>query len=207
MIGHFVDVCEVPADMEVHPGEPVRLSAFVEFVERQTVTAREVKEAFLLGNALKRDWCDYEAFKDTLQQEKKRIEALTEASLNDLITDKHRLLIYDTATHWMLVEVPLANCQVWPHMGGRKYLTGNVEEAAKLFLRHGKDDDRLHAMSKMAKADLFTELPIIVFRRNHTPDKFRIDDGNNRAVAMWLAGMRVVSAFVGTVRADLNYRW
>ncbi len=171
------------------------------------LSSRDVKEALVLGNALKGNWSDYEAFKTMLRHQKARIASLSDLALNDLIQDKKRLLAYDTATLWTLEEVRLSKCRVWPHMGGRKFITGSVEEAAALFLQHGKTDDRLYSMAKMAEADLFSELPIILFRRKKSPEGFRIDDGCNRAVAIWLVGIRVVNAYVGTVRADLNHSW
>lgn len=169
-------------------------------------TARKVKEAFVLGNALKGDWNDLELFKSSLTTEKARIEELSDSSLNKLITDKHRLGGYDNATEWTFEQVRLDSCKVWPGMGKRAYMIGTVDEAANQFMQHGTPNDRLHAMTEMAKLSLYTQLPIILFRRKKNPG-YRIDDGCHRSVATYLAEGRVVCAYVGTIPARFNHDW
>ena len=169
-------------------------------------TAREVKEAFVLGNALKGDWNDLESFKPSLATEKARIAELSESSLNKLITDKYRLGGYDNATVWTLEQVPLDSCKVWPGMGKRAYMKGTVDEAANQFMQLGMPNDRLHVMTRMAKLGLYSELPIIVFRRKKNPG-YRIDDGCHRSVANYLAGERAINAYVGTMPEKYNHSW
>jgi len=170
-------------------------------------TARDVKEAFVLGNTMKCEWKDFELFKTKLSEEKQRIAALSDLDLDALIEDKRRLRAYKTASLWTNEEISLIDCRVWPGMGSRPYLRGSVDEAASLFQRHGPFDDRLHAMTIMAKENLFSEMPLILFRRKNMPQKYRIDDGCNRAVALWLANIPLTRAYIGTVRQDLNHSW
>ncbi len=124
---------------------------------------------------------------------------------------------------WELKEVALADCGVWPKMGGLpdEMTRGSVTEAAELIRPYLKDKNKLtlatarilyiEEMMKFAEK-ITAQIPIVVLEdgvirqmklrkpinlKNYKKCKYDIDDGNHRALALALLGKTTVQALVG----------
>lgn len=168
---------------------------------------RQVKECFLLAETLKTGPFDAAGYQNCLTLEQKRIAGLSEEQVNQRITDSDRRSRYNNGT-WLLTVVDLAACSVWPRMDGRLWATGPVNRVAERLKTQDDPTNKAWAILKFIQQS-FSEVPLIVFRRNSNPCQFRIDDGCHRAVAYYLAGFRQAFAFVGVVdgKHNLNWRW
>lgn len=126
-------------------------------------------------------------------------------------------------SEWRLELIPLAECGVWPRMGGLPdaATTGTVVDTAEYIRPYLSGKKRMNPKMKRALyieklgnvAEIITEhVPIVVLEDSvirHTklrPEKERkayqqcaydIDDGNHRAVSLALAGKTHVIALVG----------
>jgi hypothetical protein len=82
-------------------------------------------------------------------------------------------------------------------MSGRAWAEGCVFEVAEQFKRHEPQASKIWDMRQFA--DIFSaRLPVIVLK---TASGLRIDDGSHRAIAMALAGITRVSAWIGMLCA------
>jgi hypothetical protein len=123
-------------------------------------------------------------------------------------------------SEWRLIEINIADCGVWPKMGGLpvKFTQGNLLDTA-LSVRELLDDRNkitygasrvLYIQELMDSAKLVLEYipPIVieegVIRNNKLKNKVKykkckydIDDGNHRLVALALSGETKVLAWVG----------
>lgn len=168
-------------------------------------SVRAANEVFALSDRMKHGWpLTGESFRSLLGQHIDQVERLGAEAL-DLEVREHRRRRYTAAT-WTLQEISLEACAVWPRMGGRPWATGPVPKVAALFPARSSPDDRIRRM--VMCVSLFREcLPLQVLAVQNDLTKFRIDDGCDRAVAMYLAGVRTMFAFVGIVRHHLNHQW
>jgi hypothetical protein len=172
----------------------------------QPVTARDVNECFLLGEALRAGAFDGTQFRTKLSAERQRIAAIPDDELFRLVADGDRQARY--CCNWELQIVDLANCSVWPQLEGRPWASGPVPRVAQRVLGRNEPNERIVTMATSVRL-WFAELPLIVFRRKRSYAQFRIDDGSHRAVASYLAGFRQAFAFVGDYAGDgeLMWRW
>lgn len=155
----------------------------------------EAKRAFVLADWMKSaSRCErQEEFFALLRAEQTRVSELREAELNQIIQrDEDRLSHFQTLV-WELRTVQLGECHVYPQMGKRAWAVGSVSEVAPLFKRLEPALSRIWRMKLFAAC--FTELPLIALQKS---DKLSLNDGSHRAIAMYLAGIRDVQAFVGT---------
>ncbi len=133
---------------------------------------------------------------------------------------------------WELQEISLEDCGVWPGMGGLPYefTQGNVVETAKLIQNLLDDKNKLtYKTSKVLYIEELKDVavliakyfPIIVLEDNvirnnkfgdkktplHKKCKYDIDDGNHRAIAYALLGIKTIPALVGKriYKSDLLY--
>lgn len=166
---------------------------------------REVKECFVLANVLKSGPNSLEPFTFRAAFERQRLSGLSDEQLDREITDQDRLRRLNNG-RWEFSVVELNSCSVWPRMGGRNWATGLVGQVAEKLENRGDLTDRLWEMKKVVR-QIFSELPLIVLRRASHPDRFQIEDGNHRAVAYYLAGLRQAFAFAGTVDSAFNHEW
>lgn len=124
---------------------------------------------------------------------------------------------------WELKEIPLADCGVWPKMGGLpdEMTRGSVTEAAELIRPYLADKNKLtlatarilyiEEMMRFAE-EITQQIPIVVLEdgvirqmklrkpenlKNYKKCKYDIDDGNHRALALALLGKTMVQALVG----------
>lgn len=121
------------------------------------------------------------------------IDGLPEAEVDRIIsTDPERLERCNRA-RWRYAPVGLSQCRVYSRMGERAWAVGTVGLVARRFSSEATDADRIHRMIAFAK--VYAErLPLILFRDG---EGLRINDGNHRAIAMFLAGIRTAPAWVG----------
>lgn len=168
---------------------------------------REVKECFLLADALKAGPFDPRGYRDRLASERRRIASMSEGQLDREISDPDRRARYSGGT-WRLTVVELACCSVWPRMGGRQWATGPIPDVAEELRAHVDSADPLFEIAKNVQLS-FSDIPLIVFRRKRSAQQYRIDDGCQRAVAYYLAGFRQAFAYVGVYegRGELGWVW
>jgi hypothetical protein len=124
---------------------------------------------------------------------------------------------------WELKEISLADCGVWPKMGGLpdEMTRGSVTDAANLIRPYLTDKNKLtlatarilyiEEMMKFAE-EITQHIPIVVLEdgvirqmklqkpenlKNYKKCIYDIDDGNHRALALALLGKTTVRALVG----------
>ena len=112
---------------------------------------------------------------------------------------------------WTRETVPLDHCWVWPLLGhdpaegiDRTWAVGSVPMVANSC--RGQVSDPLQGMASRWQEIPFSEMPLVVVRVEGRADRFRIDDGNHRAVAAWMAGDVRAQAFVGVIHR-VNEMW
>jgi len=149
---------------------------------------------FLLCNAMKvGPFSPRGAFLAATGRERLGLASLSDVQVAGSVEDSARRARYGRA-QWTFEEVSLAQCYVWPRMGGRVWAIGTAFALAKVFRQHEPKDSRVWAMVPMA--GLFANhLQILVMREGID---LVIDDGSHRAVAMALAGRSATRAFVGS---------
>lgn len=136
-------------------------------------------------------------------------------------------------SRWEYRRVPLAECGVWPRMGGLPDAAtrGSVMDTAAYLRRHlaskKKAGPQLTRALRLEKLEQFSEIiteyvPIVVFeggvirhnklataaqRKRYMRCRYDIDDGNHRAVLAALHDETEVPALVGTriIKNDLLY--
>ncbi|MDP2594078.1 MAG: hypothetical protein Q8P36_01950 [bacterium] len=134
---------------------------------------------------------------------------------------------------WEIKEVPLAECGVWPRMGGlpdaatRGSVVDTAEYLRQRLVRKEKMSPQLRRALQLEKlgnfAEVITEyIPITVFtggvirhnmlstevqRAHYVRCRYDIDDGNHRSVILALHGRKKILALVGTrtCKSDLLY--
>jgi hypothetical protein len=167
-----------------------------------------VKRAFVLADWLKDAPFDSaEIFRAILEAERLRVERLSEADLDSIISrdskklteserlkDSRRLTDYNKA-NWKREMIELRVCSVYPRMGERPWAQGFVPDVAEKFKRLEPLASRIWAMKRLDEIFAF-ELPIVVLRSSPC---LHIDDGSHRAVAMALCNIESVSAWIGTL--------
>lgn len=180
-----------------------------------SVTARQVKESYVIAQWLKIVQASLtpENYVKRLEETRARVEKLSASALdhafvyeNGIRKHQDRLTRLDEST-FILGSVPLDSCSVWGKMGGRRWATGLVSTVAKRFLIHGEVNDPLQSMMNYAREGHYDNFPIIVYPRCSNPDQFRIDDGNHRAVARYLAGKIEALAYIGIVKGGRKLYW
>lgn len=198
-------------------------------MENKEATALDAIRAFYIAQELVRDVIrlagkDEKKLRVGLARTVKKVKKLPLQKLlvPDIMKYGPRFDNYFNA-EWRLVRIPLAECGVWPRMGGLPAAAtyGTVEETAEYIRPYvtGKK-----AMSLKMKRSLYIEklgnfaeiiteqVPIIVFegglirhnkliserlRKPYKRCKYDIDDGNHRAVSLALRGKKEVLALVG----------
>ena len=103
-------------------------------------TVREVKECFVLANALKSGPFTSESFRAKAALERQRLNELSGEQLDREVTDANRLRRFDNG-NWEFTVVELDSCSVWPHMGQRNWATGPVGHVAAQFENCGDSTD------------------------------------------------------------------
>lgn|SRR6185437_1183725 len=168
---------------------------------------RQVMESFWLADIMKGGPFDPSAYLERLAVERGRLAGLNIGQIESGIHDGHRLVRYKGGM-WRSMVVQLADCSVWPHMGGRRWATGPVLRVVEMLPRMGASTDRLLQMARMVSLWI-SDLPLIVFQRGRAAGQFRIDDGCHRAVAAYMAGYRQMPAFSRGVggRHKLEWKW
>lgn len=152
------------------------------------------KRAFVFANRLKVG--PFESA-DALLAASKATEVLVDrlsiAELDAIVeADGDRLRRYNNA-RWRLAALELGPCAVWPKMGEREWAVGTVENVARLFTTKADTSDRIFQM--MALSSVYRQhFPLVLF---NSSNGLWLDDGNHRAVAMYLAGVRTAPAWVG----------
>ena len=159
-----------------------------------------VKRAFVLADVMKmaQSCQTEESFLALLKRKKLRVDMLPESRLNRIIgRDADRLRRFDECA-WVLRDVPIDECLVYPGMGGRPWARGAVGDVADIFCSKEPADSRIWRMKSFAEIYRMS-LPIIVLEQGSL---LSIDDGSHRAVAMRLCGIETAKAYVG--RGDLT---
>jgi hypothetical protein len=159
----------------------------------KSVTTREIKEAFVLADRMKNGpFNELGKFQENLQSQREQVQSLTVIQLDEKIArDSIRIKQYNSAS-WFRCRIKLADCLVWPRMGGRQWAEGTVEKVAIEFRRRKELEDKIWKM--VAFANFFeSALPIIVLQNQ----SIKIDDGSHRAVAMALANLSEAEAYLG----------
>lgn len=165
---------------------------FVQMVTRATMI--NAKRAFVLADKLKRGPFDTrEAFLDSMKRLSEEIASLDASDIDSLVGRDQRRLNHYNQANWAFEGLDLNTCHVWPRMGNRVWAEGCVFDVAQKFKTQEPQASRIWDMRQFA--DIFSErLPIIVL---NTTTGLRIDDGSHRAIAMALAGITRVSAWIG----------
>lgn len=159
----------------------------------------DAKRTFVLADKLKKGPFDSrQSFLDALEQCSQEVLALSTGEVDTFVGGHQpRLQDYNHAT-WRFVAFDLRRCVVWPRMGGRSWAVGAPVDVAELFKGREPTDSRIWNMKQFA--DVFAaRLPVIILDRG---TEVRIDDGSHRAVAMTLAGLTQVSAWVGVLSGE-----
>lgn len=176
----------------------------------ETIAFQSVQHAFVLSNKMKRITnninneidIDYHLFRATMEECKNEIRTEPDWDVAVRKSDKDgiRWDLYNKC-RWRLDCVELRGIRIYPKMGRSHKdneeipeLKGTVDDAAKIVSNHLVFFPKIKNMKQYA--DMFCRfLPIIIV--NTKRRKYDIDDGNHRAVAMYLAGIRKVNAWVG----------
>jgi len=140
------------------------------------------------------DWPEKD-FVKVLQAQKKKIGRIKDGEIKEkLKSDSYRYEGYQAAT-WSLRKISLKYCSVFPNMGGREWAFGTIHDLLPRFRDpvFESPQSQIWALKKMA-ALWAAHLPIIVWQKGSS---LRIDDGSHRAMAMALAGIDEVEAYVG----------
>ena len=161
----------------------------------------EAKRAFVLADRLTAGPFDSrERFLESLERFSAEVVTLSAAEIDSIVGRDHRRLCDYSRATWRLDVVDLRRCCVWPGMGGRAWARGSAFRVAEMFKQYEPRDSRVWNMKQFA--DIFSvKLPVIVLE---VPPQIGIDDGSHRAVAMALAGLTKVSAWVGRLCAKQN---
>jgi hypothetical protein len=156
----------------------------------------EAKRAFVLADWLKGAPFDsIEVFQPVFAAEKSRVQQLSDADLDGIISkDLKRLENYNKAI-WNLGRITLATCFVYPGMGGRAWAKGSVRDVAEQFKRLEPLTSRIWMMKHFSSV-FEAQLPILVLKKN---SNFHIDDGSHRAIAMALCGIEKAAVWIGEV--------
>jgi hypothetical protein len=156
----------------------------------------DAKRAFVLADWMKiAHRCESEEeFLSLLGSEESRIARLQASELDQIIArDKLRLDRFNDL-YWVLEDVELKDCCVYPRMGQREWAVGNVVQVAERFVRMEPIESRVWKMKLFAS--IFSQrLPLIVLKNQGKQD---IDDGSHRAIATQLSGINTVKAYIGT---------
>ncbi len=165
----------------------------------------DVKRAFVLAEWMKAaERCDSEReFYVLLVSQQRRIDALSEPELDQIISKDHGRLERIEEWEWKLDErFELAGCRVYERMGGRPWAVGTVREVADMFQRMEPLGSRVWRMKSFA-VYFERELPLIVLDQDGV---LRLDDGSHRAVAMYLSGVKQAKAHIGAAKASRTRR-
>jgi hypothetical protein len=136
-----------------------------------------------------------------IDKERSRLETIKDLATEQYLEWKKRVDQYTQASNWEFGEVDLSRCRVWP-VEERPWCKGTVNKAVAELQRSGMQ----HRVQKMAKyPEILRLFPIIVFRLNDDPTFFCIDDGTHRSCARYIAGDRIVMAYIATVPRHLNH--
>ena len=154
----------------------------------------EAKRAFVLADWMKSaSRCESEEeFLVLLYSEQKRVAALAEAQIDQVLARHEPRLIRFQTRRWELGNVALSECYVWPEMGKRPWAVGRVSEVAAAFRELESTTSRIWKMKLFAR--MFTHLPLIILQ---TEQRLDIDDGSHRAVAMYLREIQDAPAYIG----------
>jgi hypothetical protein len=161
------------------------------------------KRAFVLADQMKSGaFATQDTFQGSLLAMEGWVQSLSESQLDAIIgQDATRLGRYNQAA-WTLQKISLGKCTVWPKMDDRSWATGRIPEVAKQFAKFEPPDNRIWRMKDFA-AIYAAKLPIIILR--NSASEFAIDDGNHRAIAMALAGITKITAWVGLPDSEKRF--
>ncbi len=198
----------------------------------------DVIRAYYMTEALKKELTTLNltkaALTKKLEKVKKQADKLTPKQLfNDPLDNYHARYDNYVNSSWELKTISLADCGVWPAMGGlpKEMTYGSVTDTAQQLLPYLEDKTKLTV--EVAKvlyierlkeyAELITEyIPLVVMeggvirhmklykdesQKKFKKTKYDIDDGNHRAIAYALLGKKEIVALVGTrnYKNDLMY--
>ena len=201
-------------------------------MSKSTISAIDAIKNHYISEILLKELFVNITFKSTKKIENKLINLVNKANhLNERELLKYMYsygyaVKYDNYinSNWVLKEIDLNDCGVWPLMGGlpESFTNGSVVDTANTIKPYLEDKNKLnHSLSRLLYienlipyAEIITKhIPLNVFtgsiiRRNKlmipkyitdTKDcKYDIEDGNHRAVAMALKGKTKIKAFIGT---------
>jgi hypothetical protein len=171
--------------------------------ERST-PADVVARAFLLAEALKKAPPDRDAFRTMLEEERKKIAALSFKDLFGQI-DADRRKRLETG-QWVFTVVSLERCAVWPGMGGEEWARGPVHKISGLFPSKAMAGSKTRVIRERIQ-EVFAEFPLIAIRTRSDHSRLRLEDGSHRAIAYYLAGFRQAFAYVARVPSANNLTW
>ncbi len=160
--------------------------------------AKQVKQTIYLADKMKSPTNSPEEFREKLLNEKIELFKGDYKKLVNDYFDNHKIrekMIGEKK--WFLGVVELDKCETWENFGGRPgFPQQSVSKTTELFKKKNVFTDRIWNM--VQHIQLFNPLlPIIVILESYEPLRYKIDDGSNRAVAMYLGGVRNAIAFIG----------
>jgi hypothetical protein len=170
----------------------------------RSVSADVVARAFLLAEALKKAPPDRDAFRAMIEEERKKLAALTITQVLGLIEPDRRKRI-ESGT-WVFSVINLDRCAVWPRMGGEDWARGPVAKIAGQFPSKAMPGNKTRPIRERAQ-EIFGEFPLIAIRTRSDYGRYRLEDGSHRAIAYYLAGFRQAFAYVARVPSGLNLTW
>jgi hypothetical protein len=168
---------------------------------------RQVKEAVILTDEMKSGPFDPDGFKKKMVEKREWLRSLSQIDIDECFLGHQERLQRINQGIWLLGKVYLESCPTAPEFGSRKGVrAAPVNVTAQVIRSEQYVNDRLWQMKEFVP--LFVEdLPLIVTRMNKNPNRFYIDDGANRAVAYYLAGLRDAVAYIGVASEDINHKW
>ena len=175
-------------------------------------TPRDALDAIVLGNLMKSagaafsegDPASVESFSRVLQGTRESIRRMSDRDV------KAQVLSCDPASRrpevfpmmrWTWEFVNLDHCLVWPEMGSRSWARGSVPEVSSMIESGAYPNDSLVAFRRKFPIDSYGSMPPIAVRLDGCYRPLGLDDGNHRAVAAYLNGVRQVRALVGSGHA------
>jgi hypothetical protein len=170
----------------------------------RNVSGDVVARSFLLAETLRKAPPDRDSFRALLEEERKKIAAL---SIKDLFAqiDADRRKRFEMG-QWVFTIINLERCAVWPGMGGEAWAKGPVHKISGLFPSKAMPGNKTRAMRERI-LEIYAEFPLILIRTRSDHSRMRIEDGSHRAIAYFLAGFKQAFAYVARVPSSCNLTW